>query len=132
LIVQKYIQNQHNIENKVKDMITYLETILEESVKVLWEQWTESFPNYYAQLKRVGNNPYNFANIISSIIIGEDPELGYTVLQNERLKELEKLSLTNWKRIKNFLSIICTMPQLLNKVIIKELFKNILINCQTH
>jgi hypothetical protein len=86
LIVQKYIQNQHNIENKLKDMITYLETFLGESVKILWEQWVESFPTYYAQLKRVGNNLYNFANIISSIIIGDDLELGYTVLQNERLK----------------------------------------------
>jgi hypothetical protein len=82
LIVQKYIQNQHNIENKVEDMITYLETFLGESVKVLWKQWVESFPTYYAKLKRAGNNPYNFANIISSIIIGENPELGYTVLQN--------------------------------------------------
>jgi hypothetical protein len=35
LIVQKYIQNQHNIGNKVEDMITYLETFLGESVKVL-------------------------------------------------------------------------------------------------
>ena len=43
------------------------------------------------------SNPYNFANIISSIVIGEDPELGFTVLQNERLKEIEKLSLTSWK-----------------------------------
>jgi hypothetical protein len=131
LIVQTYIQNQHNIENKVEDMITYLETFLGESVKVLWEQWVESFPNYYAQLKRAGSNPYNFANIISSIIIGEDLELGYTILQNERLKELEKLSLTNWKRIKEFSQHFCTMLQLLNKAIIKELLKNILINCQT-
>jgi hypothetical protein len=37
-IVQKYIQNQHNIGNKVEDMITYLETFLGESAKVLWEQ----------------------------------------------------------------------------------------------
>ena len=37
LIVQKYIQNQHNIGNRVEDMITYLETFLGESVKVLWE-----------------------------------------------------------------------------------------------
>jgi hypothetical protein len=39
LVVQKYIQNQYNIGNKVKDMITYLETFLGESAKVLWEQW---------------------------------------------------------------------------------------------
>ena len=83
-------------------MITYLETFLGESVKVLWEQWVEAFPNHYAQLKMAGSNPYNFANIISSIVIGEDPELGYTILQNERLKEIEKLSLTSWKGIKEF------------------------------
>ena len=76
-------------------MITYLETFLGESVKILWEQWVEAFPNHYAQLKMAGSNPYNFANIISSIVIGEDPELGFTVLQNERLKEIEKLSLTS-------------------------------------
>ena len=37
LIVQKYIQNQFNIGNKVEDTITYLETFLGEAVKVLWE-----------------------------------------------------------------------------------------------
>jgi hypothetical protein len=51
LIVQKYIQNQHNIENKVEDMITYLETFLGESVKFLWEQWVEGNPGLYEELK---------------------------------------------------------------------------------
>nr|ABA99372.1 retrotransposon protein, putative, Ty3-gypsy subclass [Oryza sativa Japonica Group] len=97
LIVQKYIQNQHNIGNKVEDMITYLETFLGESAKVLWEQWVEKNPNNYEELKRAGSNPHNFANIVSNIIIAEDPELGYTTLQNERLKEIEKLTLTSWK-----------------------------------
>jgi hypothetical protein len=86
LIVQKYIQNQHNIGNKVEDTITYLETFLGESAKVLWEQWVECNPGLYEELKRAGSNPNNFANIISNIIIAEDLELGYTSLQNERLR----------------------------------------------
>nr|AAX96229.1 retrotransposon protein, putative, Ty3-gypsy sub-class [Oryza sativa Japonica Group]ABA92685.1 retrotransposon protein, putative, Ty3-gypsy subclass [Oryza sativa Japonica Group] len=102
LIVQKYIQNQHNIGSKVEDMITYLETFLGESAKVLWEQWVEKNPNNYEELKRAGSNPHNFANVISNIIIAEDPELCYTTLQNERLKEIEKLTLTSWKGIKEF------------------------------
>ena len=102
LIVQKYIQNQHNIGSKVEDMITYLETFLGESAKVLWEQWVEKNPNNYEELKRAGSNPHNFANVISNIIIAEDPELGYTTLQNERLKEIENLTLTSWKGIKEF------------------------------
>jgi hypothetical protein len=83
-------------------MLTYLETFLGESAKVLWEQWVETFPGDYESLKRAGSNPNNFANVMSSIIITEDPELGFTALQNERLREIEKLSLTSWKGIKEF------------------------------
>ena len=102
LIVQKYIQNQYSIGTKVEDMLTYLETFLGESVKVLWEQWVESYPSQYEELKRAGSNPNNFANVISNMIIAEDPELGHTSLQNERLREIEKLTLTSWKGIKEF------------------------------
>jgi hypothetical protein len=52
LVVQKYIQNQYNIRNKVEDMITYFETFLQESTKVLWEQWVESNLGLYEELKR--------------------------------------------------------------------------------
>jgi GTP-dependent phosphoenolpyruvate carboxykinase len=119
LVVQKYIQNQYNIGNKIEDMITYLETFLGESVKVLWEQWVENNPWLYEELKRVESNPNNFANIISNIIIAEDPELGYTSLQNERLREIEKLTLTNWKGIKEFPNITYIMLLLQNKGITK-------------
>uniref|UniRef100_K3YY54 Uncharacterized protein n=1 Tax=Setaria italica TaxID=4555 RepID=K3YY54_SETIT len=129
LIVQKYIQNKHNIGNRVEDMITYLETFLGESVKVLWEQWVETYAHYYEELKRAGSNPYNFANIISSIVIDEDPELGYTTLQNERLKEIEKLTLTNWKGIKEFsqhyLYNATTAKQGYNKSIVERYFNKL-------
>lgn len=72
-------------------------TFLGESVKVLWLQWVEKNHGLYEELKRAGSNPYNFANMISNIIIAEDPELGYTTLQNDMLREIEKLTLTNWK-----------------------------------
>ena len=62
----------------------------------------ESYPSQYEELKRAGNNPNNFANVISNMIIAEDPELGHTSLQNERLREIEKLTLTSWKGIKEF------------------------------
>jgi hypothetical protein len=129
LVVQKYIQNQYNIRNKVQDMITYLETFLEELAKVLWEQWVESNPGLYEELKRVGSNPNNFANIISNIIIAEDPELGYTSLQNERLREIGKLTLTNWKGIKEFsqhyLYNAATGKQGYNKGIVERYFNKL-------
>jgi hypothetical protein len=49
LIVQKYIQNQHNIGNKVEDIIAYLEIFLGESAKVLWEQLVEGNPSLYEE-----------------------------------------------------------------------------------
>jgi hypothetical protein len=55
----------------------------------------ESNPGLYEEIKRVGSNTNNFANIISNIVIEEDQELEYTSLQNERLREIEKLTLTN-------------------------------------
>nr|CAE04588.2 OSJNBb0006N15.5 [Oryza sativa Japonica Group] len=129
LIVQKYIQNQHNIGNKVEDMITNLETFLGESAKVLWEQWVEKNPNNYEELKRAGSNPHNFANIVSNIIIAEDLELGYTTLQNERLKEIEKLTLTSWKGIKEFsqhyLYNATTAKQGYNKGIVERYFNKL-------
>jgi hypothetical protein len=110
-------------------MITYLETFLEELAKVLWEQWVESNPGLYEELKRARSNPNNFANIISNIIIAEDPELGYTSLQNERLREIEKLMLTNWKGIKEFsqhyLYNATTTKQGYNKGIVERYFNKL-------
>ena len=110
-------------------MLTYLETFLGESVKVLWEQWVESYPSQYEELKRAGSNPNNFANVISNMIIAEDPELGHTSLQNERLREIEKLTLTSWKGIKEF-----SQHYLYNATTAKQGFnvgvvKDILISC---
>jgi hypothetical protein len=129
LVLQKNIQNQYNIGNKVEDMITYLETFLGKPEKVLWEQWVESSPGLYEELKRARSNPNNFANIISNIIIAEDPELGYTSLQNERLREIKKLTLTNWKGIKEFsqryLYNATTAKQGYNKGIVEMYFNKL-------
>uniref|UniRef100_A0A453PJK0 Uncharacterized protein n=1 Tax=Aegilops tauschii subsp. strangulata TaxID=200361 RepID=A0A453PJK0_AEGTS len=98
----KIYTNQYNIGTKEEDLLTYLETFLGESVKFLWEQWVVSYPNQYEELQRAGSNPSNFTNVISNMIIAEDPELGHTSLQDERLREIEKLTLTSWKIIKEF------------------------------
>jgi hypothetical protein len=89
----------------------------------------ESNPNLYEELKRAGSNPNNFANIILNIFIAEDPELGYTSLQNERLREIEKLTLTNWRGIKEFsqhyLYNATTTKQGYNKGIVERYFNKL-------
>jgi hypothetical protein len=109
--------------------ITYLETFLGESAKVLWEHWLEGNPGLYEELKRAGSNPNDFANIVSNIIIAKDPELGYTSLQNERLREIEKLILTNWGGIKEFsqhyLYNATTAKQGYNKGVVERYFNKL-------
>jgi hypothetical protein len=110
-------------------MITYLETFLGELVKVLWEQWVEGIPGLYEELKRAGSNINNVANIVSNIIIAEDLELGYTSLQNKRLREIEKWTLTNWRGIKEFsqhyLYNTTTAKQDYNKGVVERYFNKL-------
>jgi hypothetical protein len=83
----------------------------------------------YKELKRAGSNSNNFANIVSNIIIAEDPELRYTSLQNERLREIEKLTLTNWRGIKEFsqhyLYNATTAKQGYNKGVVERYFNKL-------
>jgi hypothetical protein len=89
----------------------------------------ESNPNLYEELKRAVSNPNNFAKIISNIIIAEDPELGYISLQNERLREIEKLTLTNWRGIKElsqrYLYNATTAKQGYNKDVVERYFNKL-------
>jgi hypothetical protein len=89
----------------------------------------EGNPGLYEELKRAGSNPNNFTNIISNIIIAEDPELGYTSLQNKRLREIEKLTLTIWRGIKEFsqhyLYNATTAKQGYNKGVVKRYFNKL-------
>jgi hypothetical protein len=59
----------------------------------------------------------------------EDPELGYTSLQNERFKEIEKLTLTNWRGIKEFsqhyLYNATTAKQVYNKEVVERYFNKL-------
>ena len=67
--------------------------------------------------------------MISNIIIAEDPKFGHTTLQNDRLKELEKLTLTSWKGIKefsqHFLYNASTAKQGYNKAIVEKYFNKL-------
>ena len=67
--------------------------------------------------------------MISNSIIAEDPKLGYSSLQNERLREIGKLTLTNWKGIKEFsqhyLYNATTAKQGFNKGVVERYFNKL-------
>ena len=51
---------------------------------------------------KLGANPYNFVNQISSLIIGEDLNSGHITIQQEALLHLEQIQIKDWKYIKEF------------------------------
>lgn len=76
-----------------------METFLGESAKAVWEAYKTNFPQEFQMLVNMGPNPYNFTNKVHSLITGEDPNNGLTILQRNALIKLEQLSITSWFHI---------------------------------
>ena len=83
-------------------MYKYLETFLGESTWALWESYKTNFRENYNGMLKLGANPYNFVNQISSLITGEDPNSGHLTIQQEALLHLEQMQIKDWRYIKEF------------------------------
>ena len=51
----------------------------------------DKFQGNYNGVLKLGANPYNFVNQISSLITGEDPNSGHITIQQEALLHLEQM-----------------------------------------
>ena len=89
-------------ETDPETMYKYLETFLGESTRALWESYKTNFRENYNGMLKLGANPYNFVNQISSLITGEDPNSGHLTIQQEALLHLEQMQIKDWKYIKEF------------------------------
>ena len=74
-------------------MYKYLETFLRESTRALWEPYKTNFRENYNGMLKLGANPYNLVNQISSLITREDPNSGHRTLQQEALLHLEQIQI---------------------------------------
>ena len=81
-------------------MYKYLETFLGESSRELWESYMTNLRENYNGMLKLGANPYNFVNQISSLITGKDPNSGHITIQQEALLHLEQMQIKDWKYIK--------------------------------
>ena len=87
-------------ETDPETMYKYLETFLGESTRALWESYKTNFKENYNSMLKLRANPYNFLNQISSLITGEDPNLGHITIQQEALLHLEQMQIKDWKNKK--------------------------------
>ena len=89
-------------ETDLETMYKYLETVLGESTRALWESYNTNFREKYNSILSLGANPYNFVNKIINLTIGENPNSGHITLQQEALLHLEQMQIKDWKYIKEF------------------------------
>ena len=89
-------------ETDPETMYKYLKTFLGESTRALWESYKTNFRENYNGMLKLGANPYNFVNQISSFITGEDPNSGHLTIQQEALLHLEQMQIKDWRYIKEF------------------------------
>ena len=61
------------VKTDLETMYKYLETFLGESTRTIWESYKTNFRENYNSVLKLGANPYNCVNQISSLITGEDP-----------------------------------------------------------
>ena len=93
-------------ETDPETMYKYLETFLGENTRALWESQKTNFKENYNGMLKLGANPYNFVNQISSLITGEDPNSGHITIQQEALLHLEQMQIKRLEIYKRILSII--------------------------
>ncbi|PPD98511.1 hypothetical protein GOBAR_DD04471 [Gossypium barbadense] len=74
-------------------MVKYLETTLGDTAKRAWDNFKASYENEDRELLSLGNNPQNFINLVSYLLIGSDPNMGSRYQQSDMVRKLEQLTL---------------------------------------
>ncbi|KAK6943314.1 hypothetical protein RJ641_024416 [Dillenia turbinata] len=84
------------------DMFSYLETLLGDTALSIYNEAKRIKSAEIENIRKLGNNPYNFTRLIRSYILGFDPTRENTNLQDIAIRELEQLSITDWRKITEF------------------------------
>lgn len=84
-------------------MIRIAENYLGDNAKAIRESYKKDFPGDIANLIAQGNNIYNFAYSIHTILTGRDVNTGITIRQQEAMRDLEQIQLLDWRYIIKFL-----------------------------
>nr|AYR16591.1 ORF3 [Taro bacilliform CH virus] len=89
------------------DKMEFIENLLGEIEKIAWMQWRMNYPTAFTQLMESADGRQGTQNIISQIrtvFTLEDPYQGSTAVQEEALRDLEKLTCHNIKDVVAFMN----------------------------
>ncbi|GKE86408.1 hypothetical protein Tco_1560150 [Tanacetum coccineum] len=73
--------------NKAK--LAFVENLLGESKKLMWQQWRTAYPGAYSALETIADDPQNITSQVRQLIIMEDPYRGSTDEQDRAYRDLK-------------------------------------------
>ncbi|GJV19260.1 hypothetical protein Tco_1368280, partial [Tanacetum coccineum] len=79
------LNNQTWSDNKAK--LAFVENLLGESEKLMWQQWRTAYPGAYSALEAIADEPQNITSQVRQLILLEDPYRGSTDEQDKAYRE---------------------------------------------
>ncbi|GJS42796.1 hypothetical protein Tco_0567839 [Tanacetum coccineum] len=88
-------------DNKAK--LAFVENLLGESEKLMWQQWRTMFPEAYYTLEAMADEPQNITSQVRQLILLEDPYRGSTDEQDKAYRDLDRITCEETKNLWSFL-----------------------------
>ncbi|GJR13840.1 Orf y [Tanacetum coccineum] len=95
------LNNQTWSDNKAK--LAFVENLLGESEKLMWQQWRTVFPEAYSALEAIADEPQNITSQVRQLILLEDPYRGSTDEQDRAYRDLDRITCEETKNLWSFL-----------------------------
>nr|GEX00183.1 TPA: orf y [Tanacetum cinerariifolium] len=87
------LNNQTWSDNKAK--LAFVENLLGESEKLMWQQWRTMFPEAYTAPEAIADEPQNITSQVRQLILLEDPYRGSTDEQDRAYRDLDRITCEN-------------------------------------
>ncbi|GKC89546.1 hypothetical protein Tco_1150195, partial [Tanacetum coccineum] len=89
-------------DNKAK--LAFVENLLGESKKLMWQQWRTTYPGAYSTLETITDDPQNITSQVRQLIIMEDPYRGSIDEQDKAYRDLDRITCEETKNLWSFLN----------------------------
>nr|GEU96849.1 integrase, catalytic region, zinc finger, CCHC-type, peptidase aspartic, catalytic [Tanacetum cinerariifolium] len=95
------LNNQTWSDNKAN--LAFVENLLGESEKLIWQQWRTVFPEAYFSLEAITDEPQNITSQARQLILLEDPYRGSIDEQDKAYRDLDRITCEETKNLWLFL-----------------------------
>ncbi|GJY49036.1 Orf y, partial [Tanacetum coccineum] len=95
------LNSQSWSDNKSK--LLYVENLLGEQEKLMWQQWRTAYPEVYETLIGMADDPQNITSHMRTVIMMEDPYRGSTERQDIAQRDLDRLTCEDTKDLWRFM-----------------------------